>query len=49
MLSISGVMYHGVDVDYKKAFEWFEKAAEQDTQMLSVIWVSCTSVAMAWM
>ena len=26
---------HGVDVDYKKAIEWSEKAAKQETQMLS--------------
>ena len=32
----------GVDVNYKKAIEWYEKAAEQGTQRLSIIWVSCT-------
>ena len=41
-----------MDVNYKKAFEWYEKAAEQgyaNAQMLSIIWVSCTIMAMAWM
>ena len=32
MLSVIWVMYingHGVDVNYKKAIEWYKKAAEQ--------------------
>ena len=30
----------GVDVNYKEAIEWLEKA-KQETQRLSLIWVSC--------
>ena len=49
---LTGFMYHkgdGVDVNYKKAIEWYEKAAQQGVQVLRVIWVPCTSRARAWM
>ena len=40
-----GILYHnghGVDVNYKKAFEWYEKAAKQEHAKAQYIWVSCT-------
>ena len=46
-----GVMYYdglGVDVNYKKAIEWYERRRSRDTQMLSIVWVPCTKMAMAW-
>ena len=47
-----GIMYedgHGVDVNYKKAFDGTRRRQSRETQRLSVIWVTFTIMAMAWM
>ena len=46
-----GVMYDfglSVDENHKKTVEWYEIAAEQGSVDAQFIWVSCTTMAIAW-